>query len=267
MAKAAFIVGINAYDPPNALPSCVNDADNIASLLSATYGFQSIANLRDREASKSAILDGLNTLLSGAASGDDLVFYFSGHGYSFQQGTSWIEALVPQDADFLTSDDLSAVTQGAPPNSLTIVLDSCFSGGMQKAFAKLGGVKPARVKYWTPPTTTDKAFDPGLPAILTLKAFGTSPAPFDIASLVPATSTASKDFSIVSPPSDNRHFILLSACQANETAAASTDHTEGQSAFTFSLLQQIKSNGSQIGVAGLLDETGSELRQLNGIGG
>jgi uncharacterized caspase-like protein len=199
MASAALVVGINAYDPPNALPSCIEDADSIARLLKEVYGFQSIVNLRDKEASKSAILEGLKNLLAAGASGDDLVFYFSGHGYSFQQGTSLIHALVPQDVDFLTSDELAAVTQGAPPDSLTVVLDSCFSGGMQKAFAKVGGVKPAKVKYWTPPTSSvEKAFDPGQPAILTLKAFGDPPSPIETTSLMGDTPPSAKAFSCIS---------------------------------------------------------------------
>jgi Caspase domain len=263
--KKALVVGINAYDPPNALPSCLNDADGFMQLLKDSYGFESVSSLRDTEASKQAILDGLQILLEGAIPGDDLVFYFSGHGYTFQQGNELIEALVPQDADFLTSEDMSTATRGVPLASLTVVLDSCFSGGMQKGFAKAGGIKQAKVKFWTPPHgEVAKAFALDQPPIQTYKAFGANPTPIEMTALVGQPSAVAKEFSTVSPPTQNsnRQFILLSACQADETAAASTDLTEGQSAFTFSLLQQIATNGSEIGVANLLDETGKELRQL-----
>jgi hypothetical protein len=267
MAKKALVVGINAYDPPNALPSCVNDADSIVQLLCSSYGFSqnSIQNLRDKEASKAAIITGLRNLANNSGASDELLFYYSGHGYSFQQGNSLIEALVPQDADFLTSDEVADITSAVTPKSLTVILDSCYSGGMQKPFS-LGGVKPAQVKFWTATIEEHiKAFAPQQPAIEIYKGFGSPPVPILSTSHVVLDVPGTKAFSIVTPPptdGTNRHFILLSACKPDETAAASTDRTNGRSAFTFALLDQIGQTGSKVGVATLVDETGQELRQL-----
>lgn len=264
-AKKALVIGINEYAPPNALPSCIEDADGIAQLLNTDYGFQSITSLKDGEATKAAILEGVKRLISDASDDDDLVFYYSGHGYTFQQGTDMIEALVPHDLNFLTSDDLSAALQGVPPGSLTVVLDSCFSGGMQKAFVKGGGAKRVQVKFWTPPAShVEKDFSTNQRPILDYKSFGSPPTPIAESAVIGERTYSRKAFSTVSPPptTGQRQFIMLSACQDDETAAASTDLSDGKSVFTFALLQNIADNGREIGVAALLDETGKDLRKL-----
>src|ERR1700753_1177279 len=109
MKKQALIIGINAYDPPNTLPSCIADADAFEDLLRTVYGFTEIANLRDRQASHAAIASSLQQLVDGAAAGDELVFYYSGHGYSYPKNGATIEALVPQDVNFFDCDQLEAI--------------------------------------------------------------------------------------------------------------------------------------------------------------
>src|SRR5947209_5263467 len=268
MAKKALIVGINAYDPPNVLPSCVADADAFERLLTNKFGFTDVVNLRDRQASNAAMSSALQTLLNGASSGDDLVFYYSGHGYSLEKGDALVEALVPQDAQFFDSDELGQLTASVPPGALTVVLDACFSGGMEKAFVLASGsVERAKVKRYQP-SGADKGFvvlSPGKP--LEYRAFG------HVAGQTPAAAVqnfqagqpSAKAFSILVPPpvGDSRRFLLVSACLADETAAASTSQTAGQSAFTFSFLNRIALPQLAAGATStLLDAAGQHLREL-----
>ena len=103
MAKKALVVGINAYAPPNTLPSCVADAEGMNSLLQGRYAFDSVTMLRDDEATKDRLIAALTELVTNVTSDDRLVFYFSGHGYSYEQDGTTVEALVTQDAHFLNS--------------------------------------------------------------------------------------------------------------------------------------------------------------------
>ena len=262
MGKKALVVGINAYAPPNALPSCVHDADAFSDLLRSAYRFDAVTDLRDAQATRAGIIDALKGLVAQSGALDELVFYYSGHGYSWQDGDTQIDSLVGQDAQFLTSQDFSAATAAAPPGILTVVLDSCFSGGMMKAFALVTGVKPALVKFFKP-TVEHKAFDPALPAIRVLKDFGAPMGGGDPSVLLGPKPDA-KAFSLVDPAGQGveRRFILVSACRGDETAAASTDRTNGFSAFTFCFLQQIAAGGRNHGMSRLLDQAGQALRGL-----
>ena len=264
MAKKALVVGINAYPPPNTLPSCINDANAFSDLLRSAYQYDTIIDLRDAQASRAAMLDALTAFVAGAGANDELVFYYSGHGYTFQQGDAQVDSLVGQDCQFLTVDDFAAATASVPAGRLTVVLDSCFSGGMQKAFAQFAGVKPVKTKFFVPTeiAAQAKAFDPALPAIRVVRHFG-SPAVGSDPSILLSLTHAEKAFSVVDPSGgDNRRFLLMSACQRNETAAASTDRTSGMSAFTFCLLRQIATDGRTVGTVQLVDEAGQALRGL-----
>lgn len=263
MAKKALVIGINAYSPPNALPSCVADADAFARYLETQNGFHAITNFRDAQATRTEILAGIRSLLADARESDELVLYFSGHGYSYQEGDAHIDALVSQDSKFLTTDDMSAATASAPPGTFTVVLDSCFSGGMQKAFALNEGVRPVKIKFWNPPH--HDAWDasaPELPPIRVYKAFGAAEGIQPDILAVPPPSTKAFSLVVPQPVGVTRHFVLISACRGDETAAASTDRTDGRSAFTYSFLKTIASVAANTSVSAALEEAGRVLRNL-----
>jgi hypothetical protein len=56
--------------------------------------------------------------------------------------------------------------------------------------------------------------------------------------------------------------LLLSACQENETASASTPKTDGKSAFTFALLQAVAAQGTGVSSRRLNEEVKTSLAQL-----
>ena len=132
MSNKALVIGINKYAPPNSLPSCVNDANRFSELLSSTYQFDDITTLLDADAKRANIASALDELFNGAQPDDCLVFFYSGHGYTHKVGSVVEEALVGQDLKFFNSSDLLQAMQDLPAGILTIVLDSCFSGGLEK---------------------------------------------------------------------------------------------------------------------------------------
>jgi hypothetical protein len=143
MTKKAFCVGINDYPYDGSdLNGCVNDAKAWAQLLVDHYDFLSsdMQLITDAQATKSEMVSGIKKLLSGAKSGDVLVFTNSSHGtYLADTGgdePAYDEALCPYDCDanLLTDDELRDLFSGLGQGvSLTVISDSCHSGTVTRA--------------------------------------------------------------------------------------------------------------------------------------
>jgi hypothetical protein len=138
MAKKALCVGINDYPGTNMdLDGCVNDALDWQALLE-TRGY-AVTRLLDAQGTRAKIRAALDALVGQAASGDSLVFTFSGHG-------SWLpdddrdepdardEMMCPHDVmqdQFLLDDDLHAAFSAKPDGArLYVIADCCHSGSV-----------------------------------------------------------------------------------------------------------------------------------------
>ena len=92
--------------------------------------FSIISELKDLNATKTAILNGIASTFSGADENDISYFYFSGHGDWDLISTSFI---CPTDAngsvDSLISVDELEITLSAIPGTKVVFLDTCHSGG------------------------------------------------------------------------------------------------------------------------------------------
>jgi hypothetical protein len=77
--RRALCIGINNYPGTHMdLSGCVNDANDWAAEL-AGRGF-AVSKLIDSQATKAAMVNGIQSLIGGAVSGDVLVITYSGHG-------------------------------------------------------------------------------------------------------------------------------------------------------------------------------------------
>ncbi len=143
MAKRALCIGINNYPGTDMdLAGCVNDARAWAAELTGR-GF-TVATLLDKEATKAAMVGGLEKVIGGAAGGDSVVITFSGHGtYEPDMNGDEIdgldEALCPHDirtAGALLDDDIHALFAARKSGvRLVLVSDSCHSGTVTRAVA------------------------------------------------------------------------------------------------------------------------------------
>ena len=148
----ALLVAINNYgSQQNNLPSCLEDAARFRSLLEERYGFDQFTELYDGDATVANVEQGLTWLFEDVAPDDRLVFFYSGHGYQQPNGENLEECLVLSNMEFLFDDRLSELSQTAPPGVLTVVFNSCFSGGMEKQVGADGRIEIARTKAWVPP--------------------------------------------------------------------------------------------------------------------
>ncbi|HSC29264.1 MAG TPA: caspase family protein [Vicinamibacterales bacterium] len=132
--RVALCVGIDRY-VQRPLAGCVNDARTWGEAL-GTLGFD-VQYLFDSRATRAAMLDGLERLVSKARAGDVVVFQYSGHGTQLADTTGderdrFDEAFVPVDyhtGAFLIDDDVSDVLSGLPRGVLaTLFTDCCHSG-------------------------------------------------------------------------------------------------------------------------------------------
>jgi len=154
--KRALLVGINQYTGTSkgewrSLQGAVNDVELQRELLALRFGFKDIKTLTDANATRQNILDTFNDfLIQGAKAGDVVVFHFSGHGSNVHDpdrvhpdglnGT-----IVPYDHELPLGypniggavNDITAGTlfllmaalKKRDVNNVTVVLDSCYSGG------------------------------------------------------------------------------------------------------------------------------------------
>jgi hypothetical protein len=142
--RRALCVGVDAYPAPNALEGCVNDTRQWHATLTA-LGFEVEPPLTDKRATRQGILDALTRLVVGSASGDVIVFQYSGHGtqvtdFDGDEDDGTDEALVPVDFEagaFLVDDDLRAVFNQLPAGvNLTCFIDCCHSGSITRMLGR-----------------------------------------------------------------------------------------------------------------------------------
>lgn len=157
--KKALCIGINYAGTAAELRGCVNDADDWAGLLRAN-GFDA-AVMVEREATRSALLLGVKTLVNGLGAGDVGVLTYSGHG-------TWVpdkdgdepdrkdEALCPIDmgddgANLILDDELRALfTNLKAGAALVFVSDCCHSGTVYRMLAPGGRTAYRRPRFIPP---------------------------------------------------------------------------------------------------------------------
>ena len=138
----AFCVGVGDYEnldpyPDGDLNGPPYNVDRIIEVFNeCKFGsdevlFSTPASLKDLNATKEAILNGIASTFSGADDNDISYFYFSGHGtYGEGFSTSYI---CPTDYDgtvnFAISVDELESALSVIPGTKVVIFDSCFSGG------------------------------------------------------------------------------------------------------------------------------------------
>jgi len=272
--RKALLVGINDYkNPRNNLNSCVADAKAFGQLLSEGYGFTEIKSLYDGDATLSNILTGLDWLFTDATAEDRLVFYQSSHGHHITDGDQIKQVLVVRSDDgdrpfaFLRDDELSKRTQSLPHGILTITLDACYSGGMEKLFVVDDAVNAARAKVWVEDESeqmrADKGFAVGGP--ISVKPFGlaatSDPAVLATQGFLPSEVGAPRK-ALDAGGDVLVNALLLAACQPGETAAAGVPQTNNLSAFTYALLGSIDALGEHTSPKDLCADADRRLKRL-----
>ena len=131
----ALIVGVSAYDDPTlALGYAAKDAQDFSTALKAQsgrlYGSVETRVLADHDASRDAILDGLDWLSTQVTSRDVGVIFLDGHGISDTNGY-WslpVDAKVDRIHRSAVSEDDVRRTLSKLPSKVILFLDTCHAG-------------------------------------------------------------------------------------------------------------------------------------------
>ncbi len=164
--KLALLVGINEYPSPQTLYGCVTDVELQRELLIHRFGFnpKDILMVTDAQATRKGLLRAFEEhLIKQAKPGDVAVFHYSGHGSQVSDPDKDTPdglngTLVPVDSVFSrengrqTVNDIMGHTlfllmSAVRTDNLTVVLDSCFSGGGKRGNMRVRSInRLARVE-------------------------------------------------------------------------------------------------------------------------
>ncbi|BBD63193.1 peptidase C14 caspase catalytic subunit p20 (plasmid) [Nostoc sp. HK-01] len=159
--KLALLVGINQYSENDSLPplsGCVTDVRLQQELLIHRFGFkpQDIVTLTDRQATRQGILTAFEThLIKQAKPGDIVLFHFSGHGTRVKDPEQDLpdglnSTFIPIDGklppegsgpvNHIMGHTLFLLMSALQTDNITVVLDSCHSGGGKRGNLRVRSV-------------------------------------------------------------------------------------------------------------------------------
>jgi hypothetical protein len=138
--KYAIVIGINDYPGSSSdLQYTVADADEMSKVLTSIYGFpaSNVHELTNDAATYDAIKTAIADVRSSANPGDEVVFFFSGHGAKGKaddgdKNNVDQAIVVQQDGQFafIWDGELVQWFSGFLTNRIIFVFDSCLAGGM-----------------------------------------------------------------------------------------------------------------------------------------
>jgi len=140
MNKHVFLVGIDEYDKAIFgnidLRGCINDINKAENFLNGDGKCALFTRLQNSEAIKATVLFCLNEYAKTLQPGDELHFYFSGHGTNFERNGKYHTARVLHD-DILPDYELTPILAKFKAG-VTVVFysDSCYSTGNSRTAAK-----------------------------------------------------------------------------------------------------------------------------------
>jgi hypothetical protein len=123
--KRAILVGIDDYPTIGPLNGCVNDATALSAMLSTNadgspnWDTELVTSDAGLEITRDLLRNKLAKLFTNSK-GADLLFFFAGHGGQTQDASEYSLGV--------SMDDLINLANSSPANSVTLLLDCCFSG-------------------------------------------------------------------------------------------------------------------------------------------
>ena len=158
--RRALLIGIDEYEAVSPLRGSKNDVAAMRAFITRHWGYREdeIKSLVDADATRAGILEALDTwLVADAKEGDELLVYYSGHGYhqpdlDGDEDDRVDETLVPLDTrvegagrivNMISDDEIAALIKKAGPAKVTAIIDSCHSGTV---FRTLTQVDPSIVR-------------------------------------------------------------------------------------------------------------------------
>jgi metacaspase-1 len=250
--KRALCVGINNFKnyPGAALQGCVNDLNDMASVLKNLLGFRDadIKKLRDAQATKANIMSNLESMVEGARAGkyNYLAFSLSSHGTQVpdisgdEDADHADEAFCPYDLaqsgdrwdkdHIILDDELHELFIRLPENVLLeVYLDTCHSGTGLKTIDFLFERRP---RFIPPPSW--EAFKK-------------------------VEGKQSRGIIHGRMEKGLVHHVLWSGCRSDQTSADAHIGEEWHGAFTYYFCKEIRACNNSLSRAKLLKKVRADL--------
>ncbi|MFZ2852612.1 MAG: caspase family protein [Rhodocyclaceae bacterium] len=137
----ALLIGVANYQQISSLPAAIlNDVNDVAATLSSpkycAYAPANVVTLLDANATRAAVLKGLDELAARVAPDDTACVFFSGHGGVVGSPGNEESVLVTVDSDLadientsISSDKLAAALAQIKVKRLLVFIDACHAGG------------------------------------------------------------------------------------------------------------------------------------------
>lgn len=137
----ALLIGVANYQQISSLPAAIlNDVNDVAATLSSpkycAYAPANVVTLLDANATRAAVLKGLEELAARAGADDTACVFFSGHGGIVGSPGNEDSVLVTVDSDLadientsISSDELAAALAQIKAKRLLVFIDACHAGG------------------------------------------------------------------------------------------------------------------------------------------
>ncbi len=147
----ALIIGNNAYRYLPTLDTPINDAQDLAKVLQARYGFETTV-LKD--ATRYDILKALNEYRKKLTEKDNFLIYYAGHG-TMEEVTRrgfWlpVDAELENTANWISNQDITDLLRIMSASHVMVIADSCYSGALTRSsVARLeSGMSPEKKAEW-----------------------------------------------------------------------------------------------------------------------
>ncbi len=131
-----LVIGINNYQHFPKLNNAVKDANDVASTLMSKYNFDfdNIITLKDEQATRNNIFSSLRGLIERVTPQDNLMIYYSGHGYFDQLLNEgyWVpvDANPNASGEFVSNSEILRIINNINSQHTFLVADACFSGSL-----------------------------------------------------------------------------------------------------------------------------------------
>ena len=140
----AVVIGESKYQRFAPLPTAINDANAVASLLEKNYGFN-VTRLEN--VTRPQILDAFRATAKKMTPNDNLLIFYAGHGELLNERGYW----KPVDADFeqtnwISPSDITEALIYQPSKRALIIADSCYSGAIARGTLLAPGKGKDRVE-------------------------------------------------------------------------------------------------------------------------
>ena len=131
----ALVIGNDNYQELKTLQNAVNDANDVATLLKSSYGFEVDILIN---ANREEILNAFSRIRKQATKKDNILIYYAGHGWRYDTNDDegfWlpVDSSMNNEFNWIPNTDIIRSVNRMKAKHVIVVADSCFSGTMTRS--------------------------------------------------------------------------------------------------------------------------------------